>query len=121
METRSHILAPLTALVSKDVPFKWTKECQDSFKEMRSIIGKETMLTFPGYNKKFHIYTNASNYQLGVVIVQEGKPLAFYSRKMNSAQKRYTTGEQELLSIVETLKEFKIYYLVKNWYFIPAI
>ena len=39
--------------------------------------------------------------------MQDNKPLAFYSRKFNAAQKRYTTGEQELLSIVETLKEFK--------------
>jgi hypothetical protein len=39
--------------------------------------------------------------------MQEGKPLAFYSRKLNSAQTHYTTGEQELLSIEEALKKFR--------------
>jgi hypothetical protein len=44
---------------------------------------------------------------LGAVILQEVKSLDFYSRKLNSAQKRYTTGKQELLSILETLKELR--------------
>ena len=45
--------------------------------------------------------------QLGSVISQNGKPIAFYGRKLNDAQTRYTTTERELLSIVETLKEFR--------------
>ena len=41
------------------------------------------------------------------VISQNGKPIAFYSRKLSSAQEKYTTTERELLAIVETLKEYR--------------
>ena len=104
---RSHILTPLTTLTSKDAQYVWTEEHQAAFEEMKRVMSQETLLTFPDFNKKFHIFTDASKYQLGAVIMQDDKPIAFYSRKMNQAQQRYTTGEQELLSIVETLKEFK--------------
>ena len=103
---RSHILAPLTALVRKDMPFSWGKEQQEAFDKMKGTISEETLLMFPDFKKTFHVYTDASDHQLGAVIMQDDKPLAFYSQKMNSVQKWYTTGEQELLSIAETLKEF---------------
>jgi hypothetical protein len=104
---RSHILAPLSSLASKDKPWKWGNTEQKAFEEIKEVISQETLLMFPQFDKPFHVYTDASNYQLGAVIMQEDKPLAFYSRKLTDTQKRYTTGEQELLSIVETLKEFK--------------
>ena len=104
---RSHYSAPLTGLVSKTVKFVWGAEQQQAFDRIKKVISRETLLSFPDFNKEFHIYTDASDYQLGAVIMQDSKPLAFYSRKLTSAQKRYTTGEQELLSIVETLKEFR--------------
>ena len=106
-QRRSHILAPLTKMVGKNVPFQWDREQQEAFDEIKRVMSKQTILAFPDFKKPFHIYTDASNTQLGAVIMQDDKPLAFYSRKLNSAQKNYTTGEQELLSIVETLKEFR--------------
>ena len=51
-------------------------------------------------------HNDASKLKLGAVVSQKGEPIAFYSRNMNSAQQNYTTTEKELLSIVETLKEF---------------
>ena len=72
-------------------------------------MAKETILNYPDLEKVFEIHTDAAKWQTttGAVIAQEGKPLAFYSRKLNGAQRNYTTTEKELLSIVETLKVFR--------------
>ena len=104
---RSHVLAPLAALTSKSAKWKWTEIHQQSFEKAKHIIAREVMLAYPDFSKPFEIHTDASHFQLGAVIAQEGKPIAFYSRKLNDAQTRYTTTERELLSIVETLKEFR--------------
>ena len=104
---RSHILAPLTALCSKTVKWQWTTLEQSSFDTIKKIITRETLLSYPDFTQPFDIHTDASKVQLGSVISQNGKPIAFYSRKLNPAQTRYTTTERELLAIVETLKEFR--------------
>jgi len=70
------------------------------------MVIKETLLNYPDWSKPFDIHTNLSDYQLNAVISQEGKPIDFYSRKLNKAQRNYTTTEKELLSTVETVKEF---------------
>ena len=55
----------------------------------------------------FKFYTDSSKLQIGAVITQANRPLVFFSRKLSSAQQKYSMTEQELLAIVETLKEFK--------------
>ena len=104
---RSEILGPLTGLTSTSVPWKWTPECQHAFEAMKSLVARDVILSYPQFDKPFHIHTDASKSQLGAVISQENKPIAFYSRKLSPAQTRYTTTERELLSIVEVLKEFR--------------
>ncbi len=104
---RADILAPLSKLTSPNVKFKWTDVEQQAFDKMKKIICKDVLLNYPNFNKPFTIFTDASHHQLGSVISQDGKPIAFYSRKLNPAQSKYTTTERELLSIVETLKEYR--------------
>ena len=104
---RSEILAPLTHLTSDKNKWEWTNVHQRSFDLIKKVLSRETLLAYPDFSKPFEIHTDASDYQLGLVISQNNKPIAFYSRKLNPAQTRYTTTEKELLAIVETLKEFK--------------
>ena len=65
------------------------------------------LLAYPDYSLPFDIYTDASSCQLGAVITQRGRHIAFFSRKLSETQRKYSVTELELLSIVETLKEFK--------------
>ena len=71
------------------------------------MVSKEVILAYPDWTQPFIMHTDASDFQLGTVISQNDKPIAFFSRKLNSAQRNYTTTEKELLSIVECLKEFR--------------
>jgi RNase H-like domain found in reverse transcriptase/Reverse transcriptase (RNA-dependent DNA polymerase) len=102
----SHILALLTALATGKGPIPWSSECQQAFDTMKALLAKDAFLWYLDHNKRFDIYCDASDLQLGATILQEGMLVAFYSRKLNSVQRNYTVGEKELLSIVETLKEF---------------
>jgi len=73
----------------------------------KRIIAKETLLAYPNFNKPFQIHTDASHYQLGAAVSQEGRPIAFCSRKLNPSQTWCTTTEREMLSTAETLKEHR--------------
>jgi hypothetical protein len=64
-------------------------------------------LAYPDYSKVFEIYTDTSSKQLGTVITQDNRPIAFFSRELSDTQHKYSVTEIELLAIVETLKEFK--------------
>ena len=69
---RAHILAPLTALTAeKSRNVAWSAECQHAFDTIKAILSSDVLLSYPDHNKPFHVYTDASNLQLGAVIVQD--------------------------------------------------
>ncbi len=88
---------------TKKNPWRWDLIHQKAFDDIKATIAKEVVLAYPNFSKPFEIYTDASTLQLGAVITQDNRPIAFFSRK----QSKYSVTEIELLTIVEKLKEFK--------------
>eukprot|EP00804_Cyclotella_cryptica_P028760 CCRYP_018726-RA/>CCRYP_018726-RA protein AED:0.53 eAED:0.19 QI:0/-1/0/1/-1/1/1/0/384 len=117
---RSEILASLTDLVgecghtkvtrankTKKKPWHWDNIHQQAFDTVKATIARDVTFAYPDYSQGFEIYTDSSKFQLDAVITQNNRPLAFFSRKLSQTQQIYSVTEQELLAIVETLKEFK--------------
>ena len=94
-------------MTSIQAQWNWSKESQKAFDTIKKLVSRETLFSHPNFNESFVFHTDASKLQPGSVISQKGKPITFYSRKLNPAQVNYTRTECELLSIVETLKEFR--------------
>lgn len=104
---RSGIVAPLTSVSAGNGIVVWNDEMNKAFATIKALMAKDAFLRYPDHYKPFHIYTDASDYQMGAAIMQDNVPVPYWSKKLNAAQKNYTVGEKELLSIVEVLKEFK--------------
>jgi hypothetical protein len=106
--SRAHILKPLTdqSSLKKKAPIKWTDEMQKRLKKMHLLMAAVALAAYPDHNKQFDVYTDASDFQLGTCIIQEGRPVAYFTQKLTKSQQNYTTMEKEMLSIIATVKEF---------------
>jgi hypothetical protein len=116
---RSEMLAPLTDFVgacretkttkqnkTKKLPWRLDPIHQQAFDDVKATIAKDVVLAYLDFTKPFEIYTDASTMQLGAVITQDNRPIAFFSKKLSEMQTEYSVTKIELLAIVETLKEF---------------
>jgi hypothetical protein len=104
----AHIPKPLTdqSGLKKQAPVKWTDKMQKAFDKMRLLLAADAPAAYPDHNKRFNVYTDASDFQLGACIIQEGRPVAYFLQKLTKSCQNYTTMEKKMLSIVATLEEF---------------
>ena len=105
------IAGPLYQLTKKDIPWQWSAIQQQSFEDLKAALLSADCLRGPDFSLPFIVQTDASNDGLGAVLVQEYEdgehPIAFISRQLNTAEKNYTTSEQECLAVVWAVKEFE--------------
>lgn len=86
----SAIVAPLTDLLKKNRTWFWDGKCQAAFEKLKEAVIQEPVLVLPDHTKPYEVQTDTSDFALGGVLIQEGHPIAYESRKLNDAEKRYT-------------------------------
>jgi hypothetical protein len=105
----SEVAAPLTNLTKKSYELAWTGKCQDAFEKLKRLLTEAPLLRTPDESKTYRVVTDASDIGLGGVLLQESYPIAYESRKLNSAEQNYTTTEREILAVVHALRVWRCY------------
>ncbi|KAJ8576508.1 hypothetical protein ON010_g2704 [Phytophthora cinnamomi] len=107
VHNKSAMTARLKRLTATNIIFTWTPEDGAAFREIKSALARNVWLAFPDYNRPFHVFADSSGRQVGGVILQGKRIIACFSRSMTDAQRKYSTKEWELLSLVEIFKEYR--------------
>ncbi|KAK9117123.1 hypothetical protein Sjap_016070 [Stephania japonica] len=86
----------MTRLTKKDVPFEWSEECEQAFLELKKWLTTAPVLALPEPGKELTVYTDASGTGLGCVLMQEGRPVAYLSRRLRPHEHNYPVHDLEL-------------------------
>ena len=106
--TLSDLCHPLRQAISKE-EWNWNQSCDKAITEIKEAILKTGVLRYLHPTAKITVQCDASSLGLGAAILQEGKPVAFASRALSSAEKNYSQLEKEMLAIVFALRRFDQY------------
>ncbi|RDY14835.1 Tf2-8, partial [Mucuna pruriens] len=99
MKNFSSIVAPLNDLVKKDVVFKWNDVHEKAFNLLKDKLTNALVLCLPNFDKTFEIECDASSVGIGVVLMQESKPIAYFSEKLSGVVLNYSTYDNELYAL----------------------
>ena len=107
--------APLNELLGNNIkgstPVKWTAEARDAFRRCKEGLSRATLLAHPEPNATVTLTCDASSTMVGAALQQQigndWEPLAFFSTKLSTTERNYSTFDRELLAIYKSIKHFK--------------
>ena len=117
----STITSPLTALLRKGSPEKtvWTPECQTALQRIQTLLSEDPILVIPDIYHEFVVRTDASDYGIGAVLLQERQgvlmPCRYAGRKLLPRETSYSAIEREALAIVFAVSQFYKFIALKQF------
>jgi hypothetical protein len=111
----STIAAPLHGLIKNGVPFQWGPAQQQAFDALKSKLTQAPLLQLPNFEKTFKLECDASGIGTGGVLIQGGKPVAFFNKKLHGPSLNYSTYDKELYALVRVLQIWQHYLWSKEF------
>lgn len=103
------IARPLTDLLKKGTLFQWTSIQDTAFQQLKQALITTPVLQLPDFSKSFTVETNASAKGIGVVLHQEGHPIAYVSKALGLKNQGLSTYEKECLAILMVVDHWRSY------------
>jgi hypothetical protein len=97
------IAAPLTTLLKKE-GFFWIEEATAAFTVLKAAVTSAAVLALPDFTKSFIVECDASTHGFGAVLIQDGHPIAFFSRPMAPRHRSLATNERELIELIHAIR-----------------
>jgi hypothetical protein len=105
----SNIDAPLNDLLKKGVSLNWGAAQDQAFYTLINKLTHAPLLPLLDFGKTFELECDASGIGIGGILLQEGKPIAYFSEKLNGPSLNYSTYDKELYALVRVLETWQHY------------
>ena len=115
MRDFSTIAAPLTEIIKKSVGFTWGQAQNDPFQLLKGTLTSAPLLMLPDFLKTFEIECDASGIRIGAVLIQDKRPIAYFTEKLGGATLNYPTYDKELYALVRALQVWQHYLWPKEF------
>ncbi|GAU50456.1 hypothetical protein TSUD_373220 [Trifolium subterraneum] len=108
------IAKPLTELTKKD-GFKWGKEVQVAFDTLKQKLTTAPLLALPDFSKNFVIECDASGTGIGAILMQDKRPVAYFSKALGVRNLSKSAYEKELMAVVLAIQHWRPYLLGRKF------
>jgi hypothetical protein len=82
---------------------------RQAFESLKIALTTAPVLALPDFTKPFRIITDASDFAIGAILLQEERPIAYESQKLSPAERNYHTTDRELLAVKHALEIWRCY------------
>ena len=105
LEGFATICEPIVALTRRNVRFKWNDETQSAFEQLKALLTSSHVMAPPDLNKEYKLYTDACDYAVGGILVQDSedgieKVIQYVSHTLSTSQRLWPTIQKEAFGVV---------------------